>query len=222
MRSGDPTRGAYFEGQYPPDPSTFTGVLMTRVATAIDTRTALVEAFTPVAADMPTYFPGEEPKSPEQVAELVDAVIADHNAQVTAASPEAIRLLDAIDGFPAHGMAVSFGAGADADGALQTVSESAARDIAQGAQIKGYVFATANDAAELIQTGRLPLTYGIFAETGLDLTAAAERVRAVLDQQGLPVLEHDVDAQRVVVGPLRYEVPYHGHQLHERAEPTPG
>lgn len=222
MSSGHSARGAYFEGQYPPDPSTFSGVLMTRVATAIDTRTALVAAFTPVAADMRAYFPGEEPMAPEQVARLVDAVIDDHNTQVTAASPEAIRLLDAIDGFPARGMAVSFGAGTDAAGALRTVTETAAGDLARGASIEGYVFATANDAAELVQTGRLPLTYGIFAETGLDLEEAGKRVRAVLDQEGLPVQEHDAERQRVVVGPLCYQVPYHGHQLHERAEPAPG
>lgn len=219
MDSDHRTRGAYFDGQFPPDPRTFAGVLMTRVATAIDTRDALVEAFTPVAADMTTYFPDEKAMSRPEVEQLVDAVIADHNAQVRAASPEAIQLLDAIDGFPAQGMAVSFGAGTDAAEALQTVSATAARDIAHGARIEGYVFATANDAADLILTGRLPLTYGIFAESGLDLATAAERCRGVLEQQRLPVQEHDADAQQLVVGPLRYQVPYHGHQLHERVTP---
>lgn len=93
-------RGAYFEGKYPPDRTTFTGTLMTRVATAIDTRDALVEAFTAVAAEVATHFPDEQPIAADRVGPLVDAVIADHNDQVRHASPDAIRLLDALDAFP--------------------------------------------------------------------------------------------------------------------------
>lgn len=221
MSSDGPIRGAYFDGHYPPDPTTFAGTLMTRVATAVDTRAALVDAFAAVAADMHTYFPDEDPMLPGQVALLVDAVIADHNDQVRHASPDAIRLLDALDGFPARGLAVAFGAGTDAEAAMRTVLDTARRSIEHGAQIEGYVFATANDAADLILTRQVRLTYGIFAETGLDLSDAADRVRAVLDQQGLPVPEHDAEAQQVVVGPILYEVPYHGHQLHEMVEPEP-
>lgn len=73
----------------------------------------------------------------------------------------------------------------------------------------------------MVLHGRLPLTYGLFAETDLTLDEAADRVRAVLDQQGLPVLVHDGQAQQVLVGPILYEVPYHGHRLHEMAEPEP-
>ncbi|WP_018156308.1 DUF6891 domain-containing protein [Demetria terragena] len=221
MSSDRSIRGAYFEAHYPPDPTTFAGTVMTRVAVALDTRDALVEAFTPVAADMSTYFPGESDLTPAHVAHLVDSVIADHNDVVRHPSPDAIRLLDALDGFPTAGLAISFGAGRDAAEAVQTVMTTVGHSIELGADIKGYVFATANDAAELILEGQLRLTYGIFAESGIDLGEAAHRVREVLDRQGLPVLAHDDEAQQVLIGPLLYEVPYHGHRLHEYAEPEP-
>lgn len=133
MSTDSPVRGAYFDGHYPPDPATFAGTIMTRVATAIDTRDALVDAFTSVAEDMSTYFPAERALMPGQVAVLVDTVIADHNDRVRHASPDAIRLLDALDGFPANGLAISFGDGSDPDSALQALLQRAGHAISLGA-----------------------------------------------------------------------------------------
>lgn len=203
--------------RFPPARDTFAGTVALRVAAAIDTRDALVEGFADV--DVPEVFPGEPQPSPAEVADLVDAVIADHNEHVRRASPEAIQLLDAIDGLPARGLAVSFGEGGDDAAALEAVVRSAGVAIEHGATIEGYCYSTSSDVAELVLAGQLPMTYGVFAETGISVAEVAERVHEVLGAQGLPVAEHDEDRQRVVIAPVDWAVPFHGYALHEVAEP---
>lgn len=203
--------------RFPPARDTFAGTIALRVAAAIDTRDALVEGFGDV--DVPDVFPGETQPTPAEVADLVDAVIADHNEHVRRATPEAIQLLDAIDGLPTRGLAVSFGEGGDDAAALDAVVRSAGVAIGHGATVEGYCYSTSSDVAELVAEGRLPMTYGVFAETGISVAEVAERVREVLGAQGLPVAEDDEERQRVVIAPVRWAVPFHGHALHEVAPP---
>lgn len=218
-------RGAYFRARHAPDLSTFAGTLMTRVAAAVDTRESLLSAFTTVAGEMRHHFPDEPALSPQEVDELVDEVIREHNELVPQASPQALALLDALDALQAAGIAATFAEGRDDAEALQAVGRLA-RTMSEQAEPSGvseapvgYCYSDAMDAAELILAGHLPITYGVFAQGGQEASTVGARIIDVLGAAGLEIQQHDADQQQLLVGPLLYEVPYHGHGLEHIAPP---
>lgn len=197
------------------DTSSFEGALRVRIATAVDTREAVVAAFSAVAEQMPTWFPGEEPMAAPEVAALVDRVISEHNEGLERANEEAIRLLDVLDELPTVGVISSFADGADEAGALQAVMARAAAFIELGATARAYCWSTADEAALLVCEGYLPMHYGVFAESGATTAEVLSSIRTALRRQELPEAEHDPERQVLTIGPISYRVPFHGFALHE-------
>ena len=95
------------------------------------------------------------------------------------ATPEAIQLLDAIDGLPTRGLAVSFGEGGDDDAALDAVVRSAGVAIGHGATVEGYCYSTSSDVAELVAEGRLrPIVHEVMP------LADVARAHALMEDSG--------------------------------------
>ncbi|WP_169787713.1 DUF6891 domain-containing protein [Luteipulveratus mongoliensis] len=212
------SRGRYFNGAFPPDTVTFAGAIALKVATGVDQRDALVEGFTEIGAEMSSFFP-EPNMRPDEVAHLVDLVIRDHNAQVTTASREAIALLEAFDAMTIAGIVYSFAEGGDTQDVLEDIGISARTLVDHGVAVRGYCFAHAGDADELIMNGQLALGYGIFAEAGSTPEEIGKEVAALLREQGLPVRPHLSAEQRIIVGPMIYEIPFTGMDLEDIPEP---
>ena len=206
------SRGSYFNGAFPPDTVTFAGAIALKVATGVDTRNALVDGFVEIGSDMGAYFP-EPDMSAAEVEHLVDLIIRDHNAQVTSASSHAIALLDAFHAMTVQGIVYSFAEAGDTQTALEDISDSARELVEHGVAVRGYCFAHAVDTDEMIMNGQLALGYGIFAEAGSTPDEIGRDISAVLREYGLPVRPHLSSGQRIVVGPIVYELPYEGMDL---------
>ncbi|MDE9366136.1 hypothetical protein PZ938_11015 [Luteipulveratus sp. YIM 133132] len=204
-----PSRGRYFGGTFPPDTVTFAGAIALKVATGVDTREALVAGFSEIGAEMSSYFP-EPAMDGADVERLVDLVIRDHNAQVTSASRDAIALLDAFHAMSIRGIVYSFAEAGDTQTALEDIGDSARELVEHGVGVRGYCFAHAVDTDELIMNGQLALGYGIFAESGSMPEEIGRDIAQVLREHGLTVRPHLSAEQRLIVGPMVYELPYEG------------
>lgn len=207
-------RGRYFNGSFPPDQVTFAGAVMLKVATSVDDRDALVDGFTEIGQQMSEYFP-EPDMAPAEVTHLVDLVIRDHNEQVTSASPQTLALFDAFDAMAISGIVYSFAEGGDTTEALLEIGDSAQLLAQQGVEVRGYCYAHAQDTDELIMAGYLALGFGVFADTSTGAETIGDEVVTTLRSFGLEVVWDGSPERRIVVGPMVYELPYHGAPLDE-------
>ncbi|WP_134768266.1 hypothetical protein [Nocardioides sp. 1609] len=202
---------ASFVTPVPPDETTFAGDLMLKVAGGLQDRADLVDGLEDLIVndDFGAVFPDDGEPSLDEAEELLDQVIAEHDAVVPAPSAGILAFDAAVDQLEAGGIAYSLGVGFDAGEAAQDGYERALRMAGESAvPARGYAYSHTQDVDRAVLTGRL--TVGFSGMSGaLDDEAAgvARAVAAAFADAGL-VVDWDGDPGHRIVVAVRWERPF--------------